>query len=83
MDAAKLARKYWVVSQNVNSIPGIVEDWERVIRSAKVAVIGWRPEKRGAHSKDLGYRFAHEIKGGHVVLVGRGTGVTRDLVLVG
>jgi hypothetical protein len=83
MDAAKLARKYWVVSQNVNSIPGIVEDWERVVRSAKVAVMGWGPEKRGGSSKELGYKFAHEIKRGHVILVGRGTGGKRELVACG
>ena len=79
-ETAKLPRRYWVVSQNVNSIPRIVDDWEKVIRSAKVAVMGHGTGNKGKRSKELGYKFAHQIKRGNIMLVARGTRVRRELV---
>jgi hypothetical protein len=43
MDSPEIERKYWVVSQNVNSIPEIVVQWGRDFWSAKVAVMDGDP----------------------------------------
>jgi hypothetical protein len=67
----------------VNNIPGIIDQWERVILSAKIAVMGWGIRKLGGNSREIGYRFANEIQPGDVVLVARGTGSTRRVVACG
>jgi hypothetical protein len=73
------ARSFWVVSQNVNGIEAFVGDWTRVIRSAKVAVMGW-PHKKTDTGRNLGHRFATEIKQDDVILIARGTKDHRQLV---
>jgi hypothetical protein len=76
------ARSFWVVSQNVNGVEALVADWTRVIRSAKAAVMGW-PHEKADTGRNLGHRFATEIKQNDVVLIARGTKDHRQLVACG
>jgi hypothetical protein len=80
-------RHYWVVSPNVNYDEQhydekTVSAWGRASVLGSAAFMGWRPSH-----KHIGYKFAHEIVIGHVILIARrhkfrvqvvGFGVVRD-----
>ena len=76
-------RRYWMVSPNVNNLKRVLPVWRDAIRAAEAAVMGYKNTKVGGRSENLGYRFAREIRCGDVNIIGRGTGIRRELIACG
>lgn len=68
-------RSYWVVSPNVKSNRRTVPAWRQASVLGRAAFMGWGPDR-----KPIGYRFAHEIKPGDVILIARRHGGGPEIV---
>jgi hypothetical protein len=62
-------RSYWVVSPNVRNNEATVPDWKQASLVGHAAFMGWKPDDRG--HKGIGFRFAHVIKSGDIILIAR------------
>jgi hypothetical protein len=62
-------KSYWVVSPNVRNNEATVSDWRQASVLARAAFMGWKPDNRD--HKAIGYKFAHVIKPGDVILIAR------------
>lgn len=62
----KRMRSYWVVSPNVNYDEATVSDWRQASVLGHAAFMGWGPDH-----KQIGYKFAHKIAPGDVILIAR------------
>jgi len=74
-------RSFWVVSPNVRFNRVTEPRWHNAVLRLRSAFMGWGSEDRG-HS-GIGYRFAHLIKPGDIILVARRFHGQPDLVGVG
>jgi hypothetical protein len=59
-------RNFWVVSPNVDGRDQGIEGWKQAIIRYGAAFMGWPPKKRR-----IGYKFAHAIKSGDIILIAR------------
>ena len=59
-------KSYWVVSPNVRFNKATVSDWRQASILGEAVFMGWGP-----NHKPLGYKFAHEISPGDIVLIAR------------
>jgi hypothetical protein len=59
-------RSYWVVSPNVRYNEATVSEWRQASVLGHAAFMGWGPRR-----KQIGYRFAHKIAPGDVILIAR------------
>jgi len=59
-------RNFWVVSPNVDGRDRGIEGWKQAIIRYNAAFMGWPPKK-----KRIGYKFAHAIKSGDIILIAR------------
>lgn len=62
------ARRYWVVSPNVQSHAHTVETWRQASVTWQAAFMGWLPNDQDHR---IGPRFAYEIRPGDVILIAR------------
>jgi hypothetical protein len=62
-------RRFWVVSPNVMNTERTVPEWSQASRVWKVAFMGYSPSDR--KSKQIGYKFAHEVRPNDVLLIAR------------
>jgi hypothetical protein len=75
------AKRYWVVSPNVMDNEETVGQWKELTWSLNAAFMGYRPDdERG---RAAGYKFAHVIRPGHVLLIARSSDNQPDLVGAG
>jgi hypothetical protein len=65
----QVRKKYWVVSPNVRNNEATVSDWRQASRLGHAAFMGWKTDDRD--HKKIGYKFAHVIKPGDVILIAR------------
>jgi hypothetical protein len=63
-------RHYWVVSPNVRDNERTAPEWKRASVLGHAAFMGYRPNDRKS-GKSAGYRFAHVISPGDLILIAR------------
>lgn len=61
-------RRFWVVSPNVTANYKTIGLWKEAIKQRHVAFMGWGPNDP---KHKLGFRFAHKISKGDVILIAR------------
>jgi hypothetical protein len=61
-------RRFWVVSPNVANDYRTVKQWKKAIIHYGAAFMGYPPNNK---TKRIGYRFAHSVKNGDIVLIAR------------
>lgn len=74
-------RKFWVVSPNVRTNNRTVDAWKQATLTFRAAFMGYRPNDRGHMA--MGYKFAHDILPGDVVLIARRHRKRPDIVAFG
>jgi hypothetical protein len=74
-------RRYWRVSPNVMNNEKTVSEWKRMSRELHAAFMGYAPEDQSGRA--AGYKFAHVVRPGDVVLIARSSDKVPDLVGVG
>jgi len=74
-------RRYWIVSPNVTNNRNTVADWKSKSIDFSAAFMGWQSDP-GNHS-GLGYKFAHSINPGDIILIARSYGQQPDIVGLG
>jgi len=62
-------RQFWVVSPNVMNSSKTVEDWKQASVKQSAAFMGYGPDER--KHKGIGYKFAHTVSQGDVILIAR------------
>ena len=62
-------RRFWIVSPNVNNNKQTVPDWRQASLVHRAAFMGYSSDDR--EHKDIGYKFAHEIRQNDVILIAR------------
>jgi hypothetical protein len=62
-------RRFWVVSPNVMNTERTVPEWSQASRVWKVAFMGYSPSDR--KGKQIGYKFAHDVRPNDVLLIAR------------
>src|SRR5687768_10101036 len=71
-----MARRFWVVSPNVNNDLSVFERWIDVITKNRAAFMGW------SSHEGSGPTFYNEVQIGDIILVARGTS-NRRLIACG
>lgn len=74
-------RKFWAVSPNVQTNNRTVAAWKQATLTFHAAFMGYRPDDRGHMA--MGYKFAHDILPGDVVLIARRHRKRPDIVAFG
>lgn len=62
-------KRFWVVSPNVRFDSSTVSKWRQASVKWKAAFMGWNPNDRG--HKQIGYKFAHIVQPGDILLIAR------------
>src|SRR5712692_9075833 len=62
-------RRYWVVSPNVQDKEPTVSKWRAATVEGRAAFMGYPPNDKDHHAS--GYKFAHEVRSTHVILIAR------------
>src|ERR1700722_264865 len=75
------SRNFWVVSPNVRFNRITEPKWTRAVARLRSAFMGWGPEDKDHGA--IGFKFAHLIQPGDVILVARRYHGKPDLVGVG
>jgi hypothetical protein len=75
-----MARRYWVVSPNVDGKGKKVEEWKKAILHTRAALMGWAPDDG---RKRIGQKFANNVQTYDIVLIARRHKGKPELVGIG
>ena len=71
-------RRFWIVSPNVTNNRKTVSEWRNASVAFQAAFMGYKSDERS--HKQSGYKFAHVISEGDIILIARSHGRQPDVV---